>query len=122
MNQPDKFISLEDVMRITTLSRSGIYAAASNGTFPPSIKIGRHKVAWRESEVNSWVYGVFAPPINTPKKGFQKNYSKQFEVALISALNGLLASGKAASPESVLETATKYAEDVVEILKARKEA
>ncbi|MBK2451614.1 AlpA family phage regulatory protein, partial [Escherichia coli] len=37
------------------LSRSTLYAAIKNGDFPRPIRIGKRAVAWRSSEVESWL-------------------------------------------------------------------
>jgi prophage regulatory protein len=52
---PERFLRIGDVVALTGLSKSGVYAAAANGTFPPQHKIGRRAVAWRSSQVERWM-------------------------------------------------------------------
>ena len=48
-------IKLKDVQRITSLSRSSIYAYIDKGIFPTQVKLGARSVAWLESDIQSWV-------------------------------------------------------------------
>lgn len=43
------------VEQLVQLSRSTIYAAVKAGTFPPPIRIGARAVAWKISELESWL-------------------------------------------------------------------
>jgi prophage regulatory protein len=43
------------VQTITGLSRSSLYAAIKDGTFPSPLKIGKRAVAWRTSDINTWI-------------------------------------------------------------------
>lgn len=52
---PKILIRRKDVERLTTLSRSRIYALMADGTFPKSISLGPMSVAWVESEVLDWI-------------------------------------------------------------------
>ena len=47
-------IRLPEVLRITGLSRAGVYKAIAAGTFPTQIPIGDRAVAWLEDEVFEW--------------------------------------------------------------------
>ena len=44
-----------EVEALTRLSRSAIYAAMRDGTFPKPVKIGRRAVAWRRVEIEQWL-------------------------------------------------------------------
>jgi len=44
-----------DVQGMTGLSRSGLYAAIKQGTFPAPVKIGLRAVAWRSSDISKWI-------------------------------------------------------------------
>jgi prophage regulatory protein len=44
-----------DVQVVTGLSRSGLYAAIKQGTFPVPVKIGLRAVAWRSRDISKWV-------------------------------------------------------------------
>lgn len=48
-------ISVERVSEKTLLSRSSIYAYAAAGKFPASVRLGRCKLGWIESEVDAWL-------------------------------------------------------------------
>lgn len=47
-------MKLPEVMDETAMSRSAIYAAVKEGTFPAPVKIGRRAVAWRAEEIERW--------------------------------------------------------------------
>jgi prophage regulatory protein len=47
-------IRLPEVLKITGLSRAGIYKAMAAGTFPTQIPIGDRAVAWLEDEIFEW--------------------------------------------------------------------
>jgi len=49
------FIRLPQVITRTGLSRSGIYAAISEGTFPAQIPLGMRAVAWESEAVDRWI-------------------------------------------------------------------
>lgn len=51
----ERFLRLPEVEHLTGMKKSAIYAAAQAGTFPPSIRLARRCVAWRESEVQQWI-------------------------------------------------------------------
>jgi prophage regulatory protein len=44
-----------EVQRITGLSRSALYAAIKDGTFPTPVKIGLRAVAWSSQSVADWI-------------------------------------------------------------------
>ena len=50
-----QFMKLNDVMQITKLSRSSIYARMKEETFPQHFKIGKRAVAWTEESILSWM-------------------------------------------------------------------
>lgn len=52
---PKILIRRKDVERLTTLSRSRIYALMAEGLFPKNISLGPMSVAWVESEVLDWI-------------------------------------------------------------------
>ena len=51
----DRFLRLPEVMRLTGLSRSVIYAWAKKGRFPKQTALGGKTSIWRLSEVNTWM-------------------------------------------------------------------
>lgn len=50
-----KLIRLPEVIELTGLSRSSIYAYISQGLFPQPVKIGIRSVAWYEWEIQEWI-------------------------------------------------------------------
>lgn len=54
---PNRLIRIRDVMELTGLSRSYVYALAADGRFPRSISLvpGGTSRAWLLSEIHSWM-------------------------------------------------------------------
>ena len=50
-----RLLTLRDVMHITALSRSGIYALMAESRFPKPIRIGSRAVRWVEQEVLDFI-------------------------------------------------------------------
>lgn len=48
-------LRLHDVQDLVGLSRSSIYNAIANGTFPKQISLGARSVGWLKSEVEGWL-------------------------------------------------------------------
>lgn len=48
-------LRLPEVMKITGLSRSSIYAMMEKGIFPKQIALGARAVGWLESEIKDWI-------------------------------------------------------------------
>ncbi|MFY3094005.1 helix-turn-helix transcriptional regulator [Achromobacter xylosoxidans] len=48
-------LRLPQVLRISGLSRSGIYSAMRAGTFPRQINIGARAVGWSSSDIEAWI-------------------------------------------------------------------
>ena len=44
-----------EVERLTSLSRSTIYAAMDKGDFPHPVKVGKRAVRWRLSDIEDWI-------------------------------------------------------------------
>lgn len=51
----ERFLCLDDVMNKTGLGRSTIYNKMKSGEFPKSISISKNRIAWLESEIDSWM-------------------------------------------------------------------
>lgn len=49
-----RLLGLKDVVRETSLSKTTIYRRIPAGTFPAARSIGENRVAWRESDIESW--------------------------------------------------------------------
>lgn len=55
VTNPDRILRCKDVMALTGLSRSTLYAIMSEGTFPASIKLSKRAVGWRAKVVQAWM-------------------------------------------------------------------
>lgn len=55
-----QLLRLPEVMRLTGMSRSWLYKAVSEGTFPTYHKIGRASV-WNAEAVNAWILARLTP-------------------------------------------------------------
>lgn len=51
-----RLLKRKEVERLTGLSRSSIYRAMQEGTFPHSIKIGGRSVAWSSEDIEQWIH------------------------------------------------------------------
>lgn len=50
-----RLLRLRDVVAMTGLPRSSIYAEMSAGRFPRPMKVLARAVAWRSDEVEAWI-------------------------------------------------------------------
>jgi len=48
------FLRINDVTKITSISRSSIYRMINEGDFPVQIPIGNRQVRWSRQEVLDW--------------------------------------------------------------------
>jgi len=53
-------LALEDVSRLTTLSRRAIYRARQSGDFPQPVRLpttgtDKPRIAWRSADVQAWI-------------------------------------------------------------------
>lgn len=53
--QPQRFIKIDEVSRLTSLSESQIYRQMKAGDFPENISIGVNSKVWLESEIQQWI-------------------------------------------------------------------
>ncbi len=53
--QLDRLLTLKDLTRATSLSRTTIYRMVNEGTLPAPIKIGKSRIAWRASSIARWL-------------------------------------------------------------------
>lgn len=51
----DAILRLPDVVKITGVCRSNLYALIQRGQFPKPVKLSVRSVGWRQSEVNTWL-------------------------------------------------------------------
>ena len=50
-----RFLRLAEVLEMTGMSRSFIYAQMAEGTFPKQIQLGGKSLVWSEQEVIKWM-------------------------------------------------------------------
>jgi prophage regulatory protein len=50
-----QLIKLYEVLDMTALSRSSLYALIAKGQFPAPVKIGPRASAWNHSEIADWI-------------------------------------------------------------------
>lgn len=51
----DRLISMRAVIAVTSWSRTSIYRLIDEGTFPMPVKIGKHRIAFAESDIREYV-------------------------------------------------------------------
>ncbi|HMO74529.1 MAG TPA: AlpA family phage regulatory protein [Sphingopyxis sp.] len=51
---PGRFLSIGEVMRQTSYSRTTIWRRIRDGTFPRPIKLGGRMRAWAERDIEQW--------------------------------------------------------------------
>ncbi|AYJ85323.1 AlpA family phage regulatory protein (plasmid) [Sphingomonas paeninsulae] len=56
----DRFMRLPEVMRVTGMCRSTIYAKMADGAFPAQVKLSINCVAWRGSDISGWMENPMA--------------------------------------------------------------
>jgi prophage regulatory protein len=50
-----KLLRIRQVIDATGIPRSSLYDKLRRGQFPQPVRIGRRAVAWRESDIVSWI-------------------------------------------------------------------
>ena len=51
----DRFLTLADVERATSLKKSKLYDLIRHGDFPPQHRITERRRAWLASDVDAWI-------------------------------------------------------------------
>lgn len=51
-------LTVPDVLKRTTLSRSTLYRRVREGAFPRPLDLGGGMIRWRESDVTQWIEGL----------------------------------------------------------------
>jgi prophage regulatory protein len=51
------FLRINDVTKLTSISRSSIYRMINEGDFPVQISVGNRQVRWSRQEVIDWCEG-----------------------------------------------------------------
>lgn len=57
----ERLINIHEVVELIGLSRSTIYVLVSAGKFPKPLKLTERRVAWRNSDIASWVQDRLSP-------------------------------------------------------------
>lgn len=52
----DRLIRIDEVLHISGLSRSALYASIQKGEFPVQVKLSKKASAWLHSEILAWVH------------------------------------------------------------------
>jgi prophage regulatory protein len=50
-----RLMSMRDVVTLTTYARPSIYRLVAQGRFPPPLKLGQTKIAFRADDVEAWL-------------------------------------------------------------------
>ena len=50
-----RLLRLKEVMELTSMPRSTIYAYMKKGLFPQNKKLTQKSVVWREDEIKKWI-------------------------------------------------------------------
>ena len=58
----ERLLRIATVVDLTSLSKASIYRKIADRTFPPPLKIGKSRVAWRQSVILSWIAEQSASP------------------------------------------------------------
>lgn len=51
----DRYLSTSDVLSLVPFSRATLYRKVEDGTFPKQVPISTGRVAWRQSDIDSWL-------------------------------------------------------------------
>ena len=68
----EKFLMLPQVREIVPYSASHIWRLERSGQFPQRVRLGGNRVAWLQSEVNSWVQSKLASRNDKSQRGNAK--------------------------------------------------
>jgi prophage regulatory protein len=68
----EKFLMLPQVREIVPYSASHIWRLERSGKFPQRVRLGGNRVAWLQSEVNSWVESKLAARTDRIDRGNTK--------------------------------------------------
>jgi prophage regulatory protein len=63
----DRILRLRDVIKLTGLSRSTIYAEMAKGNFPQQLALtGQRSVGWNEKSITQWIHSRQTPAFGNP--------------------------------------------------------
>ena len=55
LTPPVELLPLQEVMRVTSMSRSTIYARMAIGQFPKPVRVAAQSVRWKTCEIHEWI-------------------------------------------------------------------
>lgn len=90
-----KMLRLDEVMKMTGLSRSSIYRYESTAAFPKRRRVGPNAVRWLDTDVEEWMQS--RPAIDAPanvSEGFGKPPARPTHSAAVNARPFSVASTK----------------------------
>lgn len=58
---PIVYISIKEVMRMTSLSKSTIYRLVKNGNFPAPVKLSPGRIGFNKQDVLKWMRDRYKP-------------------------------------------------------------
>lgn len=61
----DRLLTMRELTRATSLSRTTVYRMVAQGTLPPPLKIGKSRIAWRASSITRWLAERQVPSLAT---------------------------------------------------------
>ena len=64
----DRVLRLDEVKRITGLSRTTIWAMERTGRFPKHVQLTGKSIGWLESQIGGWMEALAAPPQPEPDR------------------------------------------------------
>lgn len=50
-----KLLRITNVLAVTGMSKTCVYDAMKNSSFPRPVRLGTRSVAWRDDEIQAWV-------------------------------------------------------------------
>lgn len=51
----ERFLSINDVCKLTSLSRTSIHNHRQSGSFPNPVRLGTKRIAFLASEIDAWI-------------------------------------------------------------------
>jgi prophage regulatory protein len=51
----ERLLRIASVMDVTSLSKASIYRKVADHSFPAPLKIGKSRVAWKQSAISEWM-------------------------------------------------------------------
>jgi prophage regulatory protein len=61
----ERLISMKEISARVPFTKVHIYRLMNRGEFPRSIKIGKRRVCWRESDIDAWISSKVAKSSDT---------------------------------------------------------